>query len=137
MITDFIRRNSIPSLILLFSLILLNGVGVTLPIPNLKIIGEQYNFPLIGVVEAFFIIFSMIFLVVWGYLVDKYNRRPLLLLANVIWLLPAAFIFLIPDSLLIYVAGRLMMAIGLAAFSPLSYSIIADFASFRDRGTVL
>ncbi len=136
MSSNFIRRNSIPSLFLLFSLILLNGVGVTLPIPNLKIIGEQHNFPLIGLVEAFFIIFSMIFLIVWGYLVDKFDRRPLLLLANVIWLLPATLIFFIPDSLFIYVSGRLMMAIGLAAFSPLSYSITADFAHFKDRGII-
>ncbi|PWI47980.1 hypothetical protein CEE45_08760 [Candidatus Heimdallarchaeota archaeon B3_Heim] len=136
MITDFIKRNSLTSLIFLFSLILLNGVGVTLPIPNLEIIGRQYDFPLIGIVEAFFIIFSMVALVVWGYLVDKFDRRQILLMANVIWLIPAAIIFFFPDSLLIYFIGRLIMAIGLAAFSPLSYSIIADFAHYEDRGTI-
>ncbi|MHA1975568.1 MAG: MFS transporter [Candidatus Hodarchaeales archaeon] len=136
MITDFVKRNSLTSLIFLFSLILLNGVGVTLPIPNLEIIGNQYNFQLIGLVEAFFIIFSMIALVVWGYMVDKYDRRPLLLLANFIWLIPAAIIFFFPDSLIVYIIGRLIMAIGLAAFSPLSYSIIADFAQYEDRGII-
>ncbi|MHA1993138.1 MAG: MFS transporter [Candidatus Hodarchaeales archaeon] len=136
MIADFIKRNSLTSLIFLFSLILLNGVGVTLPIPNLQIIGKQFDFPLIGIVEAVFIVFSMIALVVWGYFVDKYDRRPLLLLANFIWLIPAGIIFLIPDSLIVYFIGRLIMAIGLAAFSPLSYSIIADFAQYEDRGII-
>ncbi|MHA1205990.1 MAG: MFS transporter [Candidatus Hodarchaeales archaeon] len=133
---DFFRRNSIFSLIFLFGLILLNGVGVTLPIPNLIKIGEQLNFPLIGIVEASFILFSIVALVVWGYLVDKYNRKPLLYAANVIWLFPAACIFLFPDSLPIYIIGRLGMAVGLAAFSPLSYSIIADFALYKNRGLV-
>jgi MFS family permease len=136
MITDFIKRNSLMSLFFLFSLILLNGVGVTLPIPNLKIIGNQYNFPLIGIVEAFFILFSMVALVAWGYFVDKYDRHSLLLLASLIWLVPAGIIFLFPDSLIIYIIGRLVMAVGLAAFSPLSYSVIADFAQYKDRGII-
>ena len=136
MIADFIKRNSLTSLIFLFSLILLNGVGVTLPIPNLEIIGQQYDFPLIGIVEAFFIVFSMIALVIWGFLVDKYDRRSLLLVANVIWLIPAAIIFFFPNSLVVYFIGRLTMAVGLAAFSPLSYSIIADFAQYEDRGII-
>ncbi len=136
MFSDFIKRNSLSSLIFLFSLILLNGIGVTLPIPNLKIIGDQYNFSLIGLVESVFIVFSMIALVVWGYLVDKYDRRQLLLVANIIWLIPAVIIFFLSDFLIIYILGRLIMAMGLAAFSPLSYSIIADFAEYKDRGII-
>ena len=133
---DFLKRNSFFSLLFLFGLILLNGVGVTLPIPNLIQIGEQLNFPLIGIVEALFILISILALVVWGYLVDKYDRKPLLYAANVIWLFPSACIFLFPDSLLIYVLGRLGMAVGLSAFSPLAYSIIADFAQYKNRGLV-
>ncbi|MCK4848639.1 MAG: MFS transporter [Candidatus Heimdallarchaeota archaeon] len=133
---DFFRRNSIFSLLFLFGLILLNGVGVTLPIPNLIQIGEQLNFPLIGIIEALFILFSMFALVVWGYFVDKYRRKPLLYAANIIWLFPAVCIFLFPNSLLIYVIGRLGMAVGLSALSPLAYSIIADFAEYKNRGLV-
>jgi MFS family permease len=133
---DFLKRNSIFSLLFLFGLILLNGVGVTLPIPNLIQIGEQLNFPLIGIVEALFIIFSMFALAIWGYLVDKYKRKPLLYAANIIWIFPAVCIFLFPDSLFVYLIGRLGMAIGLSAFSPLAYSVIADFAQHKDRGLV-
>ena len=133
---DFLKRNSVLPLTFLFGLILLNGVGVTLPIPNLIQIGEQLNFPLIGIVEAFFIFFSMLALVVWGYLVDKYNRKPLLYAANIIWLIPAVSIFLFPKSLFVYIVGRLGMAVGLSAFSPLTYSIIADSAQYSDRGLV-
>ncbi|MHA1542895.1 MAG: MFS transporter, partial [Candidatus Hodarchaeales archaeon] len=133
---DFLKRNSVIPLTLLFGLILLNGVGVTLPIPNLIQIGEQLHFPLIGLVEALFIIFSMLALVVWGYLVDKYNRKPLLYAANIIWLIPAVSIFLFPKSLIVYIVGRLGMAVGLSAFSPLTYSIIADSAQYSDRGLV-
>jgi len=124
------------SLVLLFGLILLNGVGVTLPIPNLTQIGEQLNFPLIGIIEALFILFSMFALVVWGYFVDKYKRKPLLYAANIIWLFPAFCIFLFPDSFVVYVIGRMGMAVGLSAFSPLAYSLVADFAQYKDRGLV-
>ncbi len=133
---DFLKRNSVLPLIFLFGLILLNGVGITLPIPNLIQIGEQLNFPLIGIIEALFILFSMFSLVVWGYFVDKFDRKPLLYAANIIWLIPAVCIFLFPDSIMLYVIGRLGMAIGLSAFSPLTYSIIADSAQYNDRGLV-
>ena len=133
---NFLRKNSVLSLFFLFGLILLNGVGITLPIPNLIQIAEQMNFPLIGIVESLFIIVSIISLAVWGYLVDKYNRKPILYAANVIWIFPAVCIYLIPTSLLMYIFGRLGMAVGLSAFSPLAYSIIADSAQYHNRGLV-
>ena len=103
MLSSFIKRNSLGSLTFLFSLILLNGIGVTLPVPNLNSIGEHYNFPFIGIIEALFIVFSTIALMIWGYLVDKLNRKYLLLAANIIWLIPACMIFLIPSYFFIYI----------------------------------
>ena len=132
----FLKKNSVLPLIFIFGLILLNGVGITLPIPNLIQIGEQMNFPLIGMIESLFIIVSMFSLLVWGYFVDKFDRKPLLYAANTIWLLSSITIFLIPTSLPIYFIGRLGMALGLSAFSPLAYSIIADSAQYHDRGLV-
>ena len=136
MVEGFFKRNSIPSLIFLFGLILLNGIGVTLPIPNLTVIAEELRFPYIGFIEALFILVSMIGLIFWGYFIDKMNRKPLLLIANVVWLIPASIIFFNPSSLISYFIGRMGMAIGLSAFSPLSYSILADFAHFEDRGLI-
>jgi MFS family permease len=133
---SFVQRNSIFSLLFLFGLILVNGIGVTLPIPNLILIGDFYNFPLIGVVEAIFIIISTLFLIIWGYVVDQYDRKVILLGANLLWLLPSIIIFLFPEELIVYIICRLGMAIGLAAFSPLAYSVIADFAYYDDRGTI-
>ncbi|MHA1331929.1 MAG: MFS transporter, partial [Candidatus Hodarchaeales archaeon] len=39
-------------------------------------------------------------------------------------------------GIIIYVIGRLLMAIGLSALSPLAYSILADFAKYSERGLV-
>ena len=69
-----IRRNNIFSLFFLFCLILLNGIGATLPIPNLILLSEYYNFP-IGFIEASFVGVSTLFLLVWGVLVDKMERK--------------------------------------------------------------
>ncbi|MHA2226333.1 MAG: MFS transporter [Candidatus Hodarchaeales archaeon] len=130
------RTTPFLSLSFLLFLILLNGMGATIPIPNLSAMAVHFNFPLIGLVEAMFVIVNTMFLFIWGYGADKLERKQLIWIANAIWVFPALIIFLIPDNLLIYILGRLGMALGLAAFSPLAYSILADFASYNNRGTV-
>ncbi|MFX0171051.1 MAG: MFS transporter [Candidatus Hodarchaeota archaeon] len=131
-----IRQSPLLPLFFLFGLILLNGIGATLPIPNLTLLADFYNFPLIGLIEAMFVIVSTLFLLIWGYNVDRFARKPLLWCATIIWVIPTIIIFLFPNSLLIYALGRLGMAIGLSAFSPLAYSILADFAKYEDRGLI-
>lgn len=131
-----IRQNPLFSLFFLFGLILLNGIGATLPIPNLSLIAEYYSFPMIGFVEALFVGVSTIFLLFWGYFVDKTERKTIIWIANVLWIVPSFVIFLFPQYLMVYILGRLGMAIGLAAFSPLAYSILADFARYQNRGLI-
>ena len=89
-----IRQNPIFSLFFLFSLILLNGIGVTLPIPNLILLAEYYNFPMIGIVEAVFVGVSTFFLIFWGLLVDRLERKKLIWIANILWIFPSFMIFL-------------------------------------------
>jgi len=131
-----IRQNPLFSLFFLFGLILLNGIGATLPIPNLSLIADYYSFPMIGFVEALFVGVSTIFLLFWGYFVDKTERKTIIWIANVLWIVPSFVIFLFPQHLMVYILGRLGMAIGLAAFSPLAYSILADFARYQNRGLI-
>ncbi|UCE12907.1 MAG: MFS transporter [Candidatus Heimdallarchaeota archaeon] len=131
-----VRKTPFFPLFFLFFLILLNGIGTTLPIPNLAQLADQYDFPLLGLVEALFVVILTCFIFFWGYLVDKFDRKHLLWAANVIWILPAIMVFFIPNSLQIYILGRLGMAVGLSAFSPLAYSILADFAKYEDRGLI-
>ncbi|MHA1966711.1 MAG: MFS transporter [Candidatus Hodarchaeales archaeon] len=130
-----IRRNPIFSLFFLFCLILLNGIGATLPIPNLTQLSEYYHFP-IGFIEAIFVGISTCFLFFWGVVVDKMERKNIIWIANVIWIIPSFIIFFFPQYLIIYIIGRIGMAIGLAAFSPLAYSILADYSKYDDRGLI-
>ncbi len=130
-----IRRNNIFSLFFLFCLILVNGIGATLPIPNLILLSAYYNFP-IGFIEASFVGVSTLFLLLWGVLVDKMGRKKIIWIANGLWIIPSLLIFSFPQYLLIYIIGRIGMAIGLAAFSPLAYSILADYSKYDDRGLI-
>ncbi|MHA1971978.1 MAG: MFS transporter [Candidatus Hodarchaeales archaeon] len=131
------REHNLFSLFFLFGLILLNGIGATLPIPNIKSIAETYDFQYLGFIEAVFITLATIFLVIWGYLVDKIERKVALLVSTVLWSLAALFIALFYEfGIMVYVIGRLIMAIGLSALSPLAYSILADFARYNERGLV-
>lgn len=129
------RRNPIFSLFFLFCLILLNGIGATLPIPNLILLSDYYNFP-IGFIEAIFVGVSTSFLLVWGVLVDKMERKKIIWIANGLWIIPSLLISSFPQHLIIYIIGRIGMAIGLAAFSPLAYSILADYSKYDDRGLI-
>jgi MFS family permease len=131
-----IHQTPIFSLFFLFTLILLNGIGATLPIPNLILIAEYYDFPMIGFVEAVFVGVSTLFLIFWGFLVDRLERKNIIWIANILWIFPSVMIFFFPKYLLIYIFGRLGMAIGLAAFSPLAYSILADSSSYNRRGLI-
>ncbi len=133
---EIIRQTPIFSLFFLFSLILLNGIGATLPIPNLILLAEYYDFPMMGLVEAAFVGVSTLFLILWGFLVDKLERKNIIWIANILWILPSSVIFLLPQYLIIYVFSRLIMAIGLAAFSPLAYSVLADYSSYNNRGLI-
>ena len=101
-----IRRIPFLSIFFLFCLILLNGIGATLPIPNLTFINEHYQFPLIGLVEAIFVLISTLLLFFWGYFVDKIDRKSILWIANIIWAIPSLIIFLFPESLLIQTTRR-------------------------------
>ena len=133
---NFLKRNSILSPLFLFGLILVNGIGVTLPIPNLTLIGDFYNFSMMGYIEACFIVISTLFLIIWGYIIDRFDRKMILLTANTLWLFPSIVIALFPELLIIYTICRFGMAIGLAAFSPLAYSIVADSSYYTDRGVI-
>lgn len=124
------------SLTFLFSLILINGIGTTLPIPYLTLLAEIFDFPLIGLIEAGFLTISAFCSLGWGYTADRFERKGLLWVGVVLWLVPALAIYAFPSSLGLYVMGRFGMAIGLSTFSPLAYSLLADFATYDDRGVI-
>jgi MFS family permease len=100
----------------------------------LTLLAETFAFPLIGLVEAGFLTISAFCSLGWGYITDRFERKKLLWIGVVLWLIPALVIYLFPVSFGLYVLGRLGMAIGLSTFSPLAYSLLADFANYDDRG---
>ncbi len=131
-----IRNHYFFPLFLLFSLVLLSGIGVTLPIPNIVNISTSINFRYLGFIEAAFVLISILFIIIWGYLVDKFDRKTLLFFSIIIWVFPSILIASFPFSLQIYFIGRIFMAIGLSALSPLSYSMLGDYAVYQERGFI-
>lgn len=123
------------SLFFLLILILLSGIGATLPIPNLLKIEDEFSFPS-GLIEACFVIVTMLFLIIWGFFVDIFSRKAILVFANIVWVISSFLIFLFGDSLTIYFPLRMLMGMGLSSLFPLAYSLIADFARYQYRGTV-
>ncbi|MFW9778632.1 MAG: MFS transporter [Candidatus Heimdallarchaeota archaeon] len=130
------QRSQLFSLSFLFTLILINGIGTTLPIPYLTLLADIFEFPLMGLVEAGYLAISAFCSLAWGYITDRFERKRLLGIGVVLWLIPSFTLYLSPVNLGLYVLGRWGMAVGLSTFSPLAYSLLADFAAYDDRGVI-
>ncbi len=132
-----VHKSTVPFKILfLFVLLLINGVGATLPIPNLTVLAQYYNFQYFGFIEAIFILILTSTQLLWGFLIDTLERKRLMNVANTIWVLTSILIFFFPEYFYFYLINRLIMALGLSAFLPLAYSAIADFTEYNNRGIV-
>lgn len=89
-----------------------------------------------GLVEAGYLTISAFCSLAWGYITDRFERKKLLGIGVVLWLIPSFTLYLSPVNLGLYVLGRWGMAVGLSTFSPLAYSLLADFAAYDDRGVI-
>lgn len=76
-------------------------------------------------VEAFFIIIAASIAIIWGYYIDRVDRKKILFLSMIVWIGGAIICTLAPNWI-IYIIGRIIMATGLGAQMPATYSIVAD-----------
>lgn len=103
-------------------------------IPSYGIIKEEFKIPeaYIAIPDAFFVLISAGFAVVWGYYTDKINRSKVILAGAFSWtigMLLTAF----STNYLMLVISRMSSGAGLGCVMPVGYSIISDAIPPEER----
>ncbi|TXT65500.1 MAG: Inner membrane transport protein YdhP [Promethearchaeota archaeon] len=96
-------------------------------IPSYAAIKEEFGIPesLIAIPDAFFVLISAIFALIWGYYTDRINRTKLIFAGAFSWtvgMLLTAFSFNLP----MVIFSRMLSGAGLGCVLPVGYSIISD-----------
>ena len=121
-------------IILIYSCAMAGTLAHTIVIPVLPQIGEDLNTEVIGIVEAVFLAILTFSVLFWGYHVDRISRQRVLAVGVSLYCLCCFFISIFSQTLLSYVVLRLLMALGLGALMPVTYSILGDLAAYKRRG---
>ncbi|MFX1574893.1 MAG: MFS transporter [Promethearchaeota archaeon] len=103
-------------------------------IPSYATIKEEFNIPqaLIAIPDAFFILISALFALLWGYWADRVDRGKVLLVGAFSWtvgMLLTAF----STTYLMLVISRVSSGAGLGCVLPVGYSIISDAIPAEER----
>ena len=103
-------------------------------IPSYAAIREEFKIPeaLIAIPDAFFVLISAVFALLWGYWADRIDRRKVLVAGAFSWtagMLLTAF----SNSYLMLVISRVSSGAGLGCVLPVGYSIISDAIPAEER----
>ncbi|MFX1322629.1 MAG: MFS transporter [Promethearchaeota archaeon] len=103
-------------------------------IPSYAAIRQEFNIPeaLIAIPDAFFILISAIFALLWGYWADKIDREKVLLAGAFSWTL-GMLLTAFSNSYLMLIISRVSSGAGLGCVLPVGYSIISDAIPAEER----
>ncbi|TXT53773.1 MAG: Inner membrane transport protein YdhP [Promethearchaeota archaeon] len=96
-------------------------------IPSYPAIQQEFNIPeaLIAIPDAFFVLISAVFALIWGYYTDRINRTKVILAGAFSWTI-GMLLTGFSTSYLMIVISRLSSGAGLGCVLPVGYSIISD-----------
>jgi len=128
------KKSDILSLALFLSLILIIIMDSYLVLPNQVLIAADLGiyFDTIGLIIGTYIIVNGISIICFGYLIDKIERKKLLLFAGVLWSFTAIMHIFIFNIVHLYIT-RIMAAIASGVTGPLAISYLTDLVSSDSR----
>jgi len=97
---------------------------------------EILSFDEIQIAESLFSYTIAITILIWGYLVDRYNkkRRVILLASSFLWIIASFLLFFIPITFLSYSFIQILWGISFGASGPLLASYLGDIFKIEKRG---
>ncbi|MFX0188354.1 MAG: MFS transporter [Candidatus Hodarchaeota archaeon] len=103
-------------------------------IPSYGSIQEEFNIPeaLIAIPDAFFILFSAFFALIWGYYTDRIDRSKVIMAGAFSWTI-GMFLTSFSFSYQMLVISRMLSGAGLGCVLPVGYSIISDAIPPEER----
>ncbi|MFX1427459.1 MAG: MFS transporter [Promethearchaeota archaeon] len=103
-------------------------------IPSYAVIRDEFNIPqaLIAIPDAFFVLISALFALLWGYWADKIDRGKVLVAGAFSWTIGMVLTAFSPSYLLLIIS-RVSSGAGLGCVLPVGYSIISDAIPAEER----
>ncbi|TDB75162.1 MFS transporter [Micromonospora sp. KC723] len=116
----------------------LDNVAIGLVPPLYGPISSALGVPqgLLGLVTAASFLVSAVAAVVWAYVGDRADRKPLLMLGTLVWAAGTGGSALAPNYPA-FLAAQLLAAVGLGAVGSVGFSVVTDLISPRRRGLVM
>ncbi len=116
----------------------LDNVAIALVPPLYESISVDLAVPkaMIGAVTAAGYLVSAVAAVVWAYVGDRTNRKPLLMAGTLLWAAGTAGTGL-AGGYWTFLAAQLIAAVGLGAVGSVGFSVVTDLVAPRRRGLVL
>ncbi|RKN42037.1 MFS transporter [Micromonospora endolithica] len=129
------RLYSVVVFVLLASL---DNVAIGLVPPLYGPIADGLDVPqrLLGLVTAVSFLVSAVAAVLWAYVGDRTNRKPLLMIGTLIWAAGTGG-SAVAASYPAFLAAQLLAAVGLGAVGSVGFSVVTDLISPRRRGLVM
>ena len=115
-------------------LLFISTACASMLIPSYATIQEEFNIneSLIAIPDAFFVLTSALFALVWGYYTDRINRTKVIMAGAFSWtfgMMLTAF----SNSFFMLIISRVASGAGLGCVLPVGYSIISDAIPPKER----
>ena len=103
-------------------------------IPSYAAIQQEFNIPeaLIAIPDAFFVLISAVFALLWGYWADRVDRGKVLIIGAVSWTL-GMLLTAFSSTYFMLVISRVSSGAGLGCVLPVGYSVISDAIPAEER----
>ena len=121
-------------IILVMVLLFISTACANMLIPSYATIQEEFNIneSLIAIPDAFFVLVSALFALVWGYYTDRINRSKVIMAGAFSWTF-GMMLTTFSNSFFMLIISRVASGAGLGCVLPVGYSIISDAIPPKER----
>ena len=116
----------------------LDNVAIGLVPPLYGSIGDDFGVGEghIALATTIMFLISAVAAIVWAYAGDRTDRKPVLIIGTLIWVVGTAWSGL-ADGYLAFLLGQVVAAFGLGAVASVSFAVVSDLISPKRRGLVM
>ncbi len=129
-----IRGSQLIPIILIMILLFISVACANMLIPSYGVIKEYFNIDdsLVAIPDAFFVLVSAFFALLWGYYTDKINRSKVIMAGAFAWTI-GMILTGTSEFYEVLIFSRILSGFGLGCVLPVGYSIISDIIPPDER----
>ncbi|MFX1480880.1 MAG: MFS transporter [Promethearchaeota archaeon] len=129
-----VKFKDLAPIVLVMLLLFVSTACANMLIPSYPAIRLQFNIPeaLIAIPDAFFVLISAVFALLWGYWADKIDRKKVLIAGAFSWTI-GMILTGISNTYSMLIFSRVLSGAGLGSVLPVGYSIISDAIPAEER----